>query len=138
MLWSSHKPSAGQRIVATLVLGFFVWLMFKEIFPSTRSQIIRVNDFDQIEVRGKYDYIHRLVLTDKGPLRLPHANEWGRHETYETVLSQLRKGCEYEVMISHEPKDHEASAGNYRFVLRGNRELDVGRIDSVVRSINCL
>jgi hypothetical protein len=125
------------RVIIAVACGFAAFYATDRANSLQRQVVVKVTGFDQFEVSGRYRHTHRRVLTDAGPFRLPNDREFGSYDDRVAMRTALTTGCRYELLISHEPKDHQASAGNYRFIFRGNRELDVGRIDKVVRSVNC-
>jgi hypothetical protein len=118
--------------------GIVISLALSDIFAAANFRVVKVSGFDEFEVHGKHSHTHRRALTDLGPLRFPSDYEWGFYDNRVVMRNQLKAGCRYQVMVSHEPKEHKASLGNYNFIFRGNRELDVGRIDKVVSLVDCL
>ncbi len=124
----------GKALTVSLG-GLVLYLAYVDIMSVTRPVTVKVNNFDQVKY-GRYT-IHR-VITNIGPLRLPYKNDWGRHDNHITLRAALSVGCQYQILISHEPKDREFSVGNYRFIWRGHRSLDLGRIDKVIRALECV
>jgi hypothetical protein len=128
---------AAGKIFCVALGGFVVAAALLDVFSPANLRTITINGFDDVEVGGKYSHIHRRALTDFGPLRFPNDNEWGSYDDRAAMRKQLKAGCRYQLMVSHEAKDHQTALGRYTFTLRANRTLDVGRIDKVVRLIGC-
>jgi hypothetical protein len=125
------------KITTVALSGVAMALMLSGMFAGANLRTVKVTGFDEFEVHGKCSHTHRRALTDAGPLRFPNDNEWGSYDDRMAMCAQLKAGCRYALMVSREPNDRQASLGNYNFIFRGNRELHVGRIDKVVRMIDC-
>jgi hypothetical protein len=125
------------KLFCLAFVGVMMALMLSDIFAAANLRTVTVTGFNEFEVQGKYGHTHRIALTSLGSLRFPSDYEWGFYDDRVSMRGKLQAGCIYELLVSHEPYDRKTSLGNYSFVFRGNRELDVGRIDKVVRLVGC-
>jgi hypothetical protein len=108
-----------------------------DIFLPSNLHTVHATGFDEFEVHGRHSHVHRVALTEFGPLRFPSDYERGSFDDPTSARAKLKVGCRNELMVSHEPKDLKATVGNYAFSFCGHRELDGGGIDKVIRLVSC-